>query len=73
MPMGAGKYDELCSYVSEQAGISPVTGGGAIVLVLGGNRGSGFSCQVDFRTSRLLPGILEEVARQLRADIEGRV
>jgi hypothetical protein len=69
MTLGPGKYDDLCTYVSEQVGIGE-HGGGVIVIVLGGNKGNGFSCQADLRTTMLLPDMLEEMARQIRADVE---
>lgn len=67
MALGPGKYDDLCSYVSEQTGIAD-TGGGVIVIVIGGNRGSGFSCQADLKTTLGLPDLLESVAQQIRDD-----
>jgi hypothetical protein len=67
MALGPGKYDDICTYVVEQVGISE-RGGGAIVIVLGGNRGNGFACQADLRTTLLLPDMLEDIARQIRAD-----
>ena len=66
MPLGPGKYDELCTMVAEKAGITEQTGGAVIVIVLGGNKGNGFSCQADFLTTLSLPTILENTARQIR-------
>ena len=40
-----------------------------IVIVLGGNKGNGFSCQADLRTTLLLPDMLEDIARQIRGDV----
>jgi hypothetical protein len=65
MALGPGKYDDICTMVTEQVGTGE-RGGGVIVIVLGGNRGNGFSCQADLRTTLLLPDMLEEVARQIR-------
>lgn len=70
MAFGPGKYDELCTHAAEQTGIVN-SGGGVLLIVLGGNRGSGFSCTADLPTTVLLPDILEEVARQLRTDANG--
>lgn len=67
MALGPGKYDDLCSYVREQVGISD-QGGGVMLIVLGGNKGSGFACQADLRTTLLLPDMLEDIARQIRKD-----
>ena len=65
MPIGPGKYDDVCSYVVEQVGIG-AQGGGVIVIVFGGNKGNGFSCQADLRTTVLLPDMLENIAKQIR-------
>jgi hypothetical protein len=64
MPMGPGKYDDLATLVRERAGITE--DGGVIVIVLGGNRGNGFACQADLRTTLLLPDLLEDMAKQIR-------
>jgi len=67
MAIGPGKYDDLCTYVRDQVGIAEEgQSGGVIVIVLGGNKGSGFSCQADLKTTLLLPDMLEDVARQMR-------
>jgi hypothetical protein len=66
MALGPGKYDDVCTMVTEQVGIGE-KGGGVIVIVLGGNKGSGFSCQADLRTTLLLPDMLEDIAKQIRA------
>ena len=51
-----------------EAGLADDSNGGVIVIVLGGNRGTGFSCQANIRTTRTLPDILEDIARQTRDD-----
>lgn len=61
--LGAGKYDELCTYVREHAQAQ-----GAIVLVIGGTKGSGFSVQADLETTLKVPGILRLLAAQIEAD-----
>jgi hypothetical protein len=66
MALGPGKYDDVCTMVTKQVGIGE-KGGGVIVIVLGGNKGSGFSCQADLRTTLLLPDMLEDIAKQIRA------
>jgi hypothetical protein len=65
MPLGGGKYDDVCTIVSERVGITQ-HGGGVVVIVLGGNKGNGFSCQADLRTTMLLPDLLENIAKQIR-------
>jgi hypothetical protein len=65
MPIGAGKYDELCTYVrSETRAI------GAIVMVLDGNKGSGFSVQADLETTMQLPALLRQTADQIEASFK---
>lgn len=65
MPIGPGRYDDLCTYVREQAQSEF-----AVVIVGGGNRGSGFSVQTnDPNVAEWLPGILDVLARQIRGDV----
>lgn len=71
MALGPGKYDDECTMVRRAVGIGPHSGGGVIVIVMGGNRGNGFSCQTDLETLRTLPEMLESVARQMREGREG--
>ncbi len=66
MTWGPGKYDELCSLVREKAGINAGEGGGVVVIVLGGNKGNGFSCQADPLMTMMLPEILERVVMDMR-------
>jgi len=61
MALGPGKYDDLCTYVREQAKAD-----GALVIVINGTRGVGFSCQADLQTTLLLPELLENIAKQIR-------
>jgi hypothetical protein len=68
MTIGPGRYDDLCTYVATHADIRP--GGAAIVIILGGKHGAGFSCQANPLTMALLPDLLETVAAQIRADTE---
>jgi hypothetical protein len=61
MAFGPGKYDDLCTLVRERAKAH-----GAIVIVIGGEHGYGFSCQADLRTTLKLPEMLEDIAKQIR-------
>lgn len=67
--IGPGKYDAICTQVREQAFAEL-----AVVIVLNGIRGSGFSCQIDDTHGAAsgalarLPDMLEIMARQIRAD-----
>ena len=63
--IGPGKYDDLCTYVREQVGIRDDSGGGVMVIVLGGNRGNGFSCQADLTVTVGLPQLLRKIADEI--------
>lgn len=64
MSLGPGKYDDLCTYVREEAQARAT-----IIIVIGGTKGSGFSAQGDMPTQLALPEMLEYMARQLRVDL----
>jgi hypothetical protein len=70
MALGPGKYDDLCTYVRKQVGLveDGNLSGGVVVIVLGGNRGNGFSVQADLRSTLELPELLEQLAREIRKD-----
>lgn len=62
MTDGPGKYDDLCTIVREAAAAV-----GVVVIVMGGNRGSGFSAQVqEPLTPDKLATLLEDVAKQIK-------
>lgn len=61
MPLGPGKYDDLCTHVREGAKAAA-----AIVIVVGGDKGHGFSVQANETAALALPALLEQVARELR-------
>jgi hypothetical protein len=61
MPLGPGKYDDLCTEVREKARAR-----GAIVIVIEGDKGDGFSCQADLLVTVRLPDLLESMAKQIR-------
>jgi hypothetical protein len=71
MVFGPGRYDDLCSYVREQVGMTEQTGGGVVVIVIGGGKDPGFSVQADFETAVQLPDLLEMVAEQIRKEVAG--
>lgn len=66
MAIGPGKYDDLCTYVTEQSGARAV-----VLIVFGGKRGDGFSVQADIQVAENLPALLHNVATALTADIAG--
>ena len=61
MTVGPGKYDDLCTMVREKA-----VAAAAIVIIIGGNKGHGFSVQAIPGTADALPELLEEIVKQLR-------
>lgn len=64
MAEGPGKYDVLCTLVRDLSEARA-----ALVIVLDGNKGSGFSVQVtDPFIFAGLADLLEETARQIRKD-----
>lgn len=65
MPLGPGKYDDLCEYVRNKAGVIGMPAQGALVIVVGGTKGSGFSMKSDALLIQMLPGILRNVADQI--------
>lgn len=66
--IGPGKYDDLATLVRKHAGIGADGPGGVIVIVFGGDKGHGFAMQADLATTLLVPDILDDVARKIRAD-----
>jgi hypothetical protein len=50
MALGPGKYDDLCIYVRER------TGGGVLLIVVGGKDGGGFACRADLETTMRAAG-----------------
>lgn len=63
MAVGPGRYDELCTYVREQSQALA-----AVVIVVDGNKGSGFSVQT-FTPLNLIV-LLEQVVKDLRAGLD---
>jgi hypothetical protein len=69
MALGAGKYDDLCTYVREQSKAM-----GACVMVFGGEAGWGFSIQAPpeamFELAKVLRHMAEVCERDMPKDIE---
>lgn len=62
--IGPGKYDDECTIVRESTNAQA-----AIVIVLGGKKGAGFSCQArGVHVLTGLPGILRNIASQIEDD-----
>jgi hypothetical protein len=62
MPLGPGKYDELCTYVREQSHAEA-----AVVIILNGNRGAGFSVQASAEVLAVLSDLLRSTAKQIES------
>jgi hypothetical protein len=60
--IGPGKYDGLCTLVRETAKAE-----GVLLMILGGDKGDGFSCQADLMTTAALPKMLRSIANQIEA------
>lgn len=64
MAQGPGKYDDLCTYVREKAQAQ-----GAIVILLDGNDGNGFSVQANPYILLQIPQLLRSVADEIELDV----
>lgn len=64
MAIGPGKYDDLATLAREQAHAA-----GVILIVLGGDKGSGFAVQADPLTTLKLPDMLRHMADQIEKDV----
>lgn len=67
MTIGPGKYDDVCTAARVAAGAEV-----ALVIIINGNKGSGFSMQGDAKaliTSGTVADLLEAVAAELRRDL----
>jgi hypothetical protein len=64
MALGAGKYDDLCTYVREQSKAM-----GACVMVFGGEAGWGFSIQAPPEAMLDLTRLLRHMADVCEQDV----
>ena len=60
---GPGKYDDLATLVAHQAEAL-----GVILVVIGGNKGSGFSVQAVGPIAHELPSLLRNLADSIECD-----
>lgn len=68
MALGPGKYDDLCT-AARVAAKAPCA---VLLMVIGGERGDGFSLQaIDYDLTADLPALLRSIARQIE-DIFGK-
>jgi hypothetical protein len=64
MPLGPGVYDEHASRVRAETDATAV-----ILIVIGGERGSGFTMQAPPAMTEALPSILRSMADSIEADL----
>lgn len=60
MAIGPGKYDDLATDLRNKAKAE-----GVLLVVLNGERGSGFSAQLSVADTLMLPGLLRSIAAQI--------
>ena len=63
-----GKYDDLCTEAREKANAK-----GAVLIILDGNKGKGFSVQLPFDDLLRLPELLEIMAKEIRRDLKSQM
>jgi hypothetical protein len=72
MVVGPGLYDDLCTRAREDADAVA-----AMVIILGGRGGSGFSVQssshVHDKVMQTLPGLLRMMADEIERDLDTRL
>ena len=67
MALGPGKYDGWCSRV--RIATQAI---GVVIIVFGGEDGSGFAVQGPESLNKTLPDVLEFIAAEIRKDIQGK-
>jgi hypothetical protein len=63
--IGPGKYDDECSFVRIETHAA-----GVLLLIIDGDKGSGFSVQAPLLVQVALPALLRELADNIEADTE---
>lgn len=63
--IGPGKYDEALTFARQQCGSSA-----AMLIVVKGESGPGFSCQADLESLVKLPSMLRFMADEIEADLK---
>jgi hypothetical protein len=64
MPLGPGKYDDLATHAREASSADAV-----IVIVVNGDKGSGFSVQTNGTAALKLPALLRILADAIEQDM----
>jgi hypothetical protein len=65
MAVGSGRYDEICKAVREETGAF-----GAILMIMDGDQGDGFSVQVPHELLGLVPALLRQTADAIEAEVK---
>jgi hypothetical protein len=65
MAYGAGKYDDECSRIRNE-----LKAEGVMLVVIGGPKGSGFSCQASAWDLPRFASVMRNAADQLDADLQ---
>lgn len=60
MALGPGKYDDETTEIRER-----LQAAGVVLVVFGGAKGNGFSCQATIGLTAALPAILREMANEI--------
>ena len=61
--LGPGKYDDLCTEIREATEAE-----GVILIIIGGNKGQGFSAQLSPEATVKMPAVLRSIADQIEDD-----
>ncbi len=62
MPLGSGRYGELCTEIRQRTKAA-----GVILIVIAGEKGEGFECQLPAGIAPQMPRILREMADKIEA------
>jgi hypothetical protein len=68
MAHGPGAYDDFATLIREQTQAE-----GVMVIVVGGNRGQGFSAQLPPELMATIPAILRDMAKQIEDDYHSKL
>jgi len=63
-----GKYDDICTMARNCAKAQ-----GAVLIIIGGDKGTGFSVQLPLSHLLSLPAMLETMAKEIRLDLQSKM
>jgi len=63
MALGPGKYDDICTYTQQQSKAA-----GVVLIIIGGDKGSGYSVRCAPALALKLPDVLRQVADKIQKD-----